>query len=103
MSGDEELERIIEQRRREMEKGLEDSKRRQEEQRVIKTLSRIVFTPEARSRLNNLRLVKPQLAEQVEKYLIALAQQGKLKIPVEDAYLKEILKKIYLSSRRGVG
>ncbi|MEM2930104.1 MAG: DNA-binding protein [Thermoproteota archaeon] len=102
MSEDKELERIIEQRQREMEKELEESKRRQEEQRVVKTLSRIVFTPEARSRLNNLRLVKPQLAEQVEKYLIALAQQGKLKIPVEDAYLKEILEKIYLSSRRGV-
>jgi DNA-binding TFAR19-related protein (PDSD5 family) len=32
-----------------------------------------------------------------------LAQQGKLKIPVEDAYLKEVLEKIYLSSRRGMG
>ncbi|MEM2687811.1 MAG: DNA-binding protein, partial [Thermoproteota archaeon] len=73
MSEDEEIARILEQRRRQMEKDLEESKRRQEEQTVIKTLSRIVFTPEARSRLNNLRLVKPQLAEQVEKYLIALA------------------------------
>ncbi len=103
MSEDEEIARILEQRRRQMEKELEESKRKQEEQTVIKTLSRIVFTPEARSRLNNLRLVKPQLAEQVEKYLIALAQQGKLKIPVEDKYLKEILERIYLSSRRGMG
>ncbi|NHV98615.1 MAG: DNA-binding protein [Thaumarchaeota archaeon] len=102
MSEDEEIARILEQRRRQMEKDLEESKRRQEEQTVIKTLSRIVFTPEARSRLNNLRLVKPQLAEQVEKYLIALAQQGKLKIPVEDEYLKEILERIYLSSKRGL-
>lgn len=100
MSEDEELARILEERRREMEKGLEEKKRVQEEQKIIKALSRIVFTPEARSRLNNLRLVKPQLADQVEKYLIALAQQGKLKIPVEDAQLKEILEKIYLSSRR---
>jgi len=96
MSEDEELERILERKRRE----LEESQRRQEEQKVIKALSRIVFTPEARSRLNNLRLVKPQLADQVEKYLIALAQQGKLKIPVEDAELKEILERIYLSSKR---
>jgi programmed cell death protein 5 len=103
MSEDEEIARILEQRRRRMAKELEESKRKQEEQTVIKTLSRIVFTPEARSRLNNLRLVKPQLAEQVEKYLIALAQQGKLKIPVEDEYLKEILERIYLSSRRGMG
>ncbi|MBO3754335.1 MAG: DNA-binding protein [Candidatus Brockarchaeota archaeon] len=102
MSEDEEIARILEQRRRQMEKDLEESKRKQEEQTVIKTLSRIVFTPEARSRLNNLRLVKPQLAEQVEKYLIALAQQGKLKIPVEDEYLKEILERIYLSSKRGM-
>ncbi|MGQ9479134.1 MAG: DNA-binding protein [Thermoproteota archaeon] len=98
MSEDEELEKILEQRRRE----LEESRRRQEEQRVIKTLSRIFLTPEARSRLNNLRLIKPQLADQVEKYLIVLAQQGKLKIPVEDADLKEILRKIYLTSKGGV-
>ncbi|MDW8034631.1 MAG: DNA-binding protein [Nitrososphaerota archaeon] len=97
MSEDEELVRILEQKRRE----LEESQKRQEEQRIVKTLSRIVFTPEARSRLNNLRLVKPQLADQVEKYIILLAQQGKLKIPVEDAELKEILKKIYLSSKKG--
>ncbi|MGC8831865.1 MAG: DNA-binding protein [Thermoproteota archaeon] len=103
MSEDEELARIIEQRRREMERELEEDRRRQEEQRVVKTLSRIVFTPEARSRLNNLRLVKPQLADQVEKYLIALAQQGKLKIPVEDAQLKGILEKVYLSTRRKMG
>lgn len=96
MSEDEELARILEQKRRE----LEESRRREEEQRVVKTLSRIVFTPEARSRLNNIRLVKPQLAEQVEKYLIVLAQQGKLKIPVEDAELKEILERIYLSSKK---
>jgi programmed cell death protein 5 len=100
MSEDEELARIIEQRQREMERELEEDRRKQEEQRVVKTLSRIVFTPEARSRLNNLRLVKPQLADQVEKYLIALAQQGKLKIPVEDAQLKEVLEKVYLSTRR---
>ncbi|MEM2088408.1 MAG: DNA-binding protein [Thermoproteota archaeon] len=100
MGEDEELARIIEQRQREMERAIEEDRRKQEEQRVVKTLSRVVFTPEARSRLNNLRLVKPQLADQVEKYLIALAQQGKLKIPVEDAQLKEILEKVYLSSRR---
>ncbi|MEM2940839.1 MAG: DNA-binding protein [Thermoproteota archaeon] len=103
MGEDEELARIIEQRQREMERALEEDRRKQEEQRVVKTLSRIVFTPEARSRLNNLRLVKPQLADQVEKYLIALAQQGKLKIPVEDAQLKEILEKVYLSTRRKMG
>lgn len=103
MGEDEDLARIIEQRQREMEKELEENRRKQEEQKIVKTLSRTVFTPEARGRLNNLRLVKPQLADQVEKYLIALAQQGKLKIPVEDAQLKEILEKVYLSSRRRMG
>lgn len=100
MSEDEELTRVLEQRRTEMERELEETKRKQEEQRILKTLSRIVFTQEARSRLNNIRLVKPWLADQVERYLIALAQQGKLKIPVGDAQLKEILEKIYLSSKR---
>lgn len=52
-----------------------------------------MFTPEARQRLSNLKLVKPELASQVEEYLMALAQQGKIVVPVDDDTLKKVLEK----------
>jgi programmed cell death protein 5 len=49
-------------------------------------------------RLNNLKMVKPEFAEQIEMQLIEMAQTGKLPIPLSDAQLKGIL--IQLQSRK---
>lgn len=94
-NGEEELNEITKRRERELLEALrrretEERKRREEEEKK-KALARIVFSPEARQRLANLRLVKPQLVEQLETYLIALAQQGKLPVPLDDETLKKIL------------
>jgi programmed cell death protein 5 len=62
------------------------------------TLLRKILTPEARRRLANLKMVKPEFTEQLELQLIQLAQQGKLPIPLEDAQLKQIL--IQLQSQK---
>jgi len=59
---------------------------------------RRILTPEARQRLTNLKMVKPEFAEQLELQLIQLAQQGRLNIPVTDEQLKDILMR--LQSRR---
>jgi len=59
-----------------------------------RALARMVFTPEARQRLYNLKLVKPELAGQIEEYLIVLAQQGKMPVPVDDDTLKSVLDKL---------
>jgi programmed cell death protein 5 len=69
-----------------------EEKVRQDAQR--KALARLVFTPEARQRLSNLKLVKPELASQVEEYLMVLAQQGKIAVPVDDDTLKKVLEKV---------
>ncbi|MGQ9530177.1 MAG: DNA-binding protein [Candidatus Bathycorpusculaceae bacterium] len=61
-------------------------------------LLRKILTPEARQRLTNLKMVRPEFTEQLELQLIQLAQQGKLPIPLTDAQLKEIL--IQLQSQR---
>jgi programmed cell death protein 5 len=57
-----------------------------------------ILTPEARQRLNNLKMVKQEFTEQIEMQLIEMAQTGKLPIPLSDAQLKGIL--IQLQSRK---
>jgi programmed cell death protein 5 len=54
---------------------------------ALKTL----LTAEARLRLNNVRLVKPDLAAMVENYLLGLASQGRLNSQISDEQLKQIL------------
>ena len=59
---------------------------------------RRILTTDARQRLTNLKMVKPEFAEQLEIQLIQLAQQGRISPPITDKQLKEIL--IKLQSRR---
>jgi len=61
-------------------------------------LLRQILSPEARQRLTNLKMVKPEFTEQLELQLIQLAQAGKLPIPLSDAQLKQML--IQLQSRK---
>lgn len=53
-----------------------------------------ILTPEARSRLANLRLTRAEFVEQMELQLIQLAQMGRIKAKITDAQLKELLKKV---------
>lgn len=55
---------------------------------------RQILTPEARARLTNLKMVKPELAEQIEIQLIQLAGNGRLRGPVTDEQLKSLLLQI---------
>jgi programmed cell death protein 5 len=57
-----------------------------------------ILAPEARQRLNNLKMVKAEFAENIEMQLIEMAQTGKLPIPLSDAQLKQIL--VQLQSRK---
>jgi len=63
------------------------------------TLLRKILTPEARQRLANLKMVRPEFTEQLELQLIQLAQQGKLPIPLADAQLKQILVQLQSQKR----
>ena len=57
-----------------------------------------ILAPEARQRLNNLKMVKQEFTESIEMQLIEMAQTGKLPIPLSDAQLKQIL--VQLQSRK---
>jgi programmed cell death protein 5 len=50
-----------------------------------------VLSPEARMRLNNIKMVKPELSDMVEQYLIGMASQGKIPGQINDEQLKQIL------------
>ncbi len=50
-----------------------------------------ILSSEARLRLNNVKMVKPDVAKTVENYLISQASQGKIRPPVTDEQLKQIL------------
>lgn len=53
-----------------------------------------ILTPEARSRLANIRLTKPEFVDQIELQLIQLAQMGRVQSKITDEQLKELLKKV---------
>lgn len=55
---------------------------------------RRILTPEARQRLANIKMVKPEFAAQLETQLIQLVQRGLLQIPIDDEQLKEILRRL---------
>ncbi|EZQ06902.1 MULTISPECIES: DNA-binding protein [Acidianus] len=63
-------------------------------------LLRAILTPEARERLNNVKLVRPEIVESLEDQLIALAQARRIKIPVTDDELKEILSQLADQEKR---
>ena len=58
----------------------------QKEMLLKRTLS-----ADARLRLNNVRMVKPDLADLVENYIINLTVQGKISGQISDEQLKQIL------------
>jgi len=50
-----------------------------------------LLSSEARLRLNNVKMVKPDLANMVENYLLGLASQGRSPSQITDDQLKQIL------------
>ena len=90
---DEELEKLKAKRMAEIQERLAEEERlRREMER--QAAMRIILTPEARQRLANLKLIKPELVAQLEEQLIQLANTGRVKMPITDDMLKEILSRL---------
>ena len=60
-------------------------------EKLRKTILKKVLSKEAFERLGRIRLVKPELAVQLEAYLIQLYQAGKIKTQITDEQMKTIL------------
>lgn len=52
---------------------------------------RMALTSDARQRLANVKMVRPDLAASIEEYVIQLASAGKLRKPVDDDQVKQML------------
>ena len=61
------------------------------DQEKIRNILRMSLAPDAMQRLNNLRLVKPELVGQIELELANLISAGKIKPPISDAQIKILL------------
>lgn len=99
---DEELEELRRRKLSALQKQMtNEQKSAQAEQQMEQqkqALLRSILTPEARQRLANLKMVRPEFTEQLELQLIQLAQQAKIPVPLGDEQLKKIL--IQLQARK---
>jgi programmed cell death protein 5 len=99
---DEELEAIRRKKLLARQQRMSDEQKQAQQEQELEAqkqaLLRQILTPEARQRLTNLALIKPEFTEQLELQLIQLAQSGRLQTPVSDAQLKQLL--IQLQSRK---
>lgn len=75
----------------------EEKEREYQEQRA--NILRKYLTSEARTRLNNVKMVKPDLAEAVENQIIYLAQTGRLNREITDEELKSLLARLNQTRR----
>ncbi len=103
MSSDEELRRLRERRLLELQAQREEELERKREAEAAKqTILRRIMTPEARQRLTNIRMVRPEYAEQLEMQLIQVAQSGRVKLPISDEVLKSLLAQLQAQQHREI-
>ena len=95
-----ELERLKARKMAELQRKMEEEEERLRREAERQAAMRVILTPEARQRLANLRLIKPELVAQLEEQLIQLANSGRIRLPITDEELKAILSK--LTSKRSI-
>ncbi len=109
MSGEpdeDELERIREQKRKQLEERQQGEAQeeameaqRQEAEAQKKAILRKNLTDGARKRLNTVKMSKPDVGEQVEQQVLALAQSGRLPGKIDEEKMKQLLKELTPDSK----
>ncbi|NHJ23382.1 MAG: DNA-binding protein [Candidatus Lokiarchaeota archaeon] len=106
MSDEEELENIRRRKLEELRQQAVQQKIAEQQQNEYEKkkyqLMRQILSQEGRQRLENIRMVKPQFAEQIELQLIQLFQSGRLRgaTPLSDNEFKKILEQLTAKAKK---
>lgn len=91
------LEKLKKEKLKQMQGGNSANMQKQQEEQARKRLKKIasqILTDEARSRLGNIRVAKPELASQIEMQLVQLYRSGSIRDKITDDQLKDLLKTV---------
>jgi programmed cell death protein 5 len=105
--GDDELAEIrrkriaqLQQQAAEQQMVQQDELERQQRQKAqMQMVLMQILEPDARERLNTIKLTKPDFAGAVEQQLVVLAQSGRLRQKITDTQLKELLRQLAPAKR----
>ena len=103
---DEELEKLRKKKLQELQQQIsaqdeeaDQDQQKQEFENQKKQILRTILTTDARERLGNIKVARPELAESIENQLIMLAQSGELKNKINDEQLRMLLSRIMPKKR----
>lgn len=103
---DEDLEKLRKKRLQELQQQMssqdaleEQELQNQEFEEQKKQILRAILTTQARERLGRIKVARPEMAEEIEKQLILLAQSGRLKNKINDEQLCMLLSKLIPKKR----
>ena len=103
MADDAELEALRQRKLQELQVRAQQEAVAQEQSRQLDAqramLMRQILTPEARERLANLRMTRPDLVEHVENQLVMLVQSGRVTDKIDDYTLRQLLRRIMPAKR----
>ncbi len=104
--GDDELAEIRKRRMAQLQQQAADQQgmqaeleRQQQAKAQIQMILMQVLEPDARERLNTIKLTKPEFASAIEQQLVMLAQSGRLRQKITDTQFKELLRQLAPAKR----